>query len=159
MSDSSRGSQRSADPRKDRNDAVHPAGMPERFDPLRTSFHRFWHPFRMRLSFRTIPVVSAMLRPPATLCHPCGMNRNDSNTPGDSLPPKIPHERKKRRRIFVSTFAHFASFCSRSELSVVRLRPVHSRGAIRICFGSVGTSRAGVMRREVASNSDRKSVV
>ena len=77
MSDSSRGSQRSGDPRKNWNDAVHPAGMPERFDSLRTSFHRFWHPFRMRLSFRTIPVVSAMLRPPATPCHPFGMNRND----------------------------------------------------------------------------------
>ena len=87
-----RGSQRSGVPRKDWNDAVHPAGMPVRFDPLRTSFHHFWHPFRMRLSFRTIPVVSAMLRPPATLCHPCGMNRNDSKTPGDSFPPKIPHE-------------------------------------------------------------------
>ena len=94
MSDSSRGSQRSGDPRKDWNDAVHPAGMPERFDPLRTSFHRFWHPFRMRFSFRTIPVVSAMLRPPATLCHPCGMNRNDSKTTGDSFSPKIPHEPK-----------------------------------------------------------------
>ena len=66
--------------------------MPERFKPLRKSFHRFWHPFRMRYSFSTIPVVSAMLRPPATVCHPCGMNRNDSKTTGDSFPPKIPDE-------------------------------------------------------------------
>ena len=45
----------------------------------------------MRLSFRTISVVFAMLRPPATFCHPFGMNCNDSKTPGDSFPPKSPH--------------------------------------------------------------------
>ena len=71
---------------------LHPAEIPERLDPLRKSFHRFWHPSRMRLSFRTIPVVFAMLRPPATFCHPFGMNRHDSKTPGDSFPLKIPDE-------------------------------------------------------------------
>ena len=88
MSDSSRGSQRSGDPRKVWNDAVHPGGMPEICDDLRNTFHWFWHPSGMRYSLSSIPVVSAMLRPPATVCHPCGMNRNDSKTPGDSFPSK-----------------------------------------------------------------------
>ena len=69
---------------------MHPDGMPETFDPLRAAFHRLWHPYRMRFSFNTIPVVSAMLRPPATLCHPFGMNRNDPDTPGDSFLPRFP---------------------------------------------------------------------
>ena len=66
MSENSRGSKRSGDPRKARNEAVHPGGMPELLDDLRKTFPRFWHPSRMRSSFRTIPVVCATLRPPAT---------------------------------------------------------------------------------------------
>jgi hypothetical protein len=33
----------------------------------------FWHPFRMHRSSNTQPEVSAMLRPPATVCQPCGL--------------------------------------------------------------------------------------
>ena len=67
MSENSRESQHSGDPRKARNEAVHPAGMPELLDDLRKTFRRCWHPSRMRSSFRTNPVVSATLRPPATV--------------------------------------------------------------------------------------------
>src|SRR5258708_2735779 len=34
---------------------------------------RLWHPSRMREPSQPIPEVSAALRPPATLCQPCGL--------------------------------------------------------------------------------------
>ena len=55
---------------------MHPGGMPEVFDDLGGTFDVFLHPFRMRYPSNSIPVVSAALRPPATVCHPFGMNRS-----------------------------------------------------------------------------------
>ena len=150
------GSQRSGDPRKDRNDAVHPAGMPERFDPLRTSFHRFWHPFRMRTSFNSIPVVSAMLRPPATFCHPFGMNRNDFNTSGDSLPPGFSMNRnndiEKSRRSYESPFISSRLFAS-LRLCVDNTQPrttqVESSGETKQ-LGRVAAEHTGLTVRRPA---------
>ena len=111
---------------------MHPAGMPERFDPLRTSFHRFWHPFRMRLSFRTIPVVSAMLRPPATLCHPFGMNRNDSNTPEKKRCQRRKGEKKRcQERMALPLVLH-------EFIAAVALQPSVNRECSRSWWSGIG---------------------
>ena len=49
--------------------------MPEEFDN-QSSMDGFWHPFRMQFIFIRYPVVFAALRPPATFCHPFGMQRS-----------------------------------------------------------------------------------
>ena len=49
--------------------------MPVEFDN-QSSMDGFWHPFRMQFILIRYPVVFAALRPPATFCHPFGMQRS-----------------------------------------------------------------------------------
>ena len=55
----------------------------------------FWHPCGMHCIVPNFPGVSAALRPPATVCHPFGMNRKSRiATVRIRSSPKIPDEHK-----------------------------------------------------------------
>jgi len=97
------------------NIACHAFKLPDGTDPARVA--DLWHPSRMPKPITALPEVSAALRPPATVCQPCGLLKWDKRHAIDE------RAKSPRRGTVIGSQLHRFPYSKSSGSEVVICRP------------------------------------